>query len=112
MYQSNRDSSITMNPRKTNGKNVEVFIKEKCMFSYGANSITEDIFDKYVRYCNDNNLEHSNFNVFARAFRYFVIHQRLIPGVGVFPVNYQAYKQGFGYITKQGWSYSNLVVNY
>lgn len=112
MYYSNRDSSIIANPRKTTGKNVERFIKEKCIYYQGAESITEDIFDKYVRYCNDNNLEHSNFNVFARAFRYFIIGQNLLYGVGVHPVNYQAYKEGYGYINKQGWAYVNLAVNY
>lgn len=112
MYSSNRDPSITQNPRKTNGKNVDIFIKETCVYSYGASSITEEIYAKYVRYCTDRGFEYSTFNGFARAFRYYVIHQRFIPGVGVFPVNYMAYKDGVGYINKPGWSYSNLAVNY
>ena len=113
MYYSNRDPRIIQNPRKTIGKNVEKFIKEKCSFYYGASSIpTEEIFNKYKRYCIDNNLDYSNFSVFAKSFRYFVIHQSIIPGIGIHPINYQIYKEGYGYVTKQGWGYINIIVNY
>lgn len=112
MYRSSRDSSITENSRQTKGKNVEEFIKDTCKFYRGCDEITEFAFDKYVRWCNDRNLEYSCFNTFARAFRYLIIHKNMIPGIGVFPVNYKHYKEGIGYITKSGWSYSNLSINY
>ena len=113
MYHSNRDPSIILNPRKTAGKHVDEFIREACMYYYGASSVTEEIYKHYVKFCEDKQYtDISTFNVFARAFRYYVIHMHYIPGVGVFPCNYSAYKDGVGYINKQGWSYSNLTVNY
>lgn len=112
MYQSSRDPSITMVTQRNFGKNVDAFIKEKCIFSYGASIVTEEAYMKYVRYCNDRGLEYSKFIGFAKAFRYLIIHQHMISGVGVVPVNYEAYKEGRGYINKQGWAYTNLAINY
>ena len=112
MYHSNRDPGITQTTQRSIGKNVERFIREKCVFSLGASTVTQDAYDKYVRYCNDNGLEYSKYIGFAKAFRYFLMHEHLIGGIGVFPINYQAYKDGVGYVAKQGWAYSNLAINY
>lgn len=112
MYYSRRDPHITMNPRKTTGKHVDEFILNTCVYYPQATAITEEIYEKYARYCRDRGYQCSTFNVFARSFRYYVIHMGYVRGVGVFPCNYVAYKPDVGYVNKSGWSYSNLAVNY
>lgn len=112
-YSTNRDPSIIENPQKTSAKNIEAFIREKCIFYLGCETITEDAYRKYVRYCQDKGLEYTaSFNVFARSLRYYLMGQHLIAGVGIRPVNYLAYKEGYGYVNKKGWAYTNLCINY
>lgn len=112
MYNSGRNAEYLAEPRKTNCKNIESFINSTCRFCLGASTIAQDAYDKYVRFCKDRNSEYSCFNVFARSFKYHILHQDTMYGVGLFPVNYDAYKEGVGYVRKQGWAYSNLTVNY
>ena len=112
MFRSQGNNEYLANPRKTNCKNIEQFIKETCHFYAGAQTIAQDAYDKYVRYCNDRSLEYSCFNTFARAFKYNILSANPIYGVGLFRCNYQAYKEGHGYISKQGWAYSNLIIHY
>lgn len=112
-YFSNYSPQITENPRKTNAKNIERFIREVCVVYPGADIETETLFDKYKRWCVYNNLEYtSSFNVFARSFRYYVFHQGMITGLSLHRVNYEFYKEGYGYVNKQGWAYYNLSCNF
>ena len=109
-YFSNYSPQITENPRKTNAKNIERFIQEVCCVYLGADTETEVLFDKYKKWCIYNNLEYTNsFNVFSRSFRYYAYHQAMLNGIVLHRVNYTAYKEGIGYINKNGWAYYNLT---
>ena len=112
MYNSNRNNEYLANPRKTDCPNIVEFIKETCTFYYGCDTIAQEAYDKYVRYCSDRGLKYGVFNTFARSFKYYILHQNMVNGVGLHPVNYMAYKDGVGYINKSGWAYSNLNINY
>lgn len=111
MYTSNSMQSITQDPKKTSCPNIVEFINDTCRFYPGGEMITEEIYDKYVQYCKDRNLEFSIFNVFARSFRYYAFHNNMIPNMMVHRVNYTHYKDGVGYIRKSGWAYSNICVS-
>ena len=103
-YRERKSDYITDEPRKTNGKNVDIFIRYKCAFCQGASISTKDIYHKYIRFCNDHMLEYTtNFNAFARAFRYWLMWERLIPGIGVYST---------GQYRRRQMIYTNLVVNY
>ena len=108
-YFSYTDPDITENPRKTTAKNIKQFIQEVCIVYPGADIETELLYDKYKQWCIFKNLEYSTFNVFARSFRYYVFHQGMITGLYLHRVNYTHYKDGFGYVRKQGWAYYNLT---
>lgn len=112
MYNSRRNNEYLAEPRKTNCKNIEIFINATCRFYFGASTIAEDAYAKYVGFCKDRGLEYACFNAFARSFKYHILHKDTMYGVGLFPINYTAYKEGVGYVRKQGWAYSNLTVNY
>lgn len=111
-YISKSNQEITKNPRKTDCPNILFFIQDTCRFCPGADTITEDAYEKYKRYCNDFMMVAGTYNVFARSFRYFLFHNMLVKGVLVHPVNYMHYKEGFGYVQKRGWAYQNLTINY
>lgn len=111
-YFSYTNPDIVENPRKTTAKNIIQFIQEVCIVCPGADIETETLYNKYKRWCISKNLEYSNFNTFARSFRYYVFHQEMITGLKLHRVNYTAYKEGFGYIQKQGWAYYNLSCNF
>ena len=113
MYNSQRDFDFNGNPKKTNCPNIVEFINATCRFYPGAETIAQDAYDKYVRWCSSKGLYYtSSFNVFARSFKYYAFHNKMVPNLFMHPVNYTAYKSGVGYIKKQGWAYTNLTINF
>lgn len=113
MYQSYRNEEITNNPRKTRVNGIEDFVSKRCRFSRGANIVTDSIYDRYVRFCIKNKIKYSNFNAFARAFRYAIFYDEnlSIAGVSIMAINHICYKEDVGYVNRPGWSYVNLVVD-
>lgn len=108
-YNSNRE--ITENPRKTTAKNIVDFIREVCYISVSEDMVTETLYNKYVKYCAERGKEYSNFNVFARSFRYYAFHEQMLQGITIHPVNYQTINNEGCIVSKQGWAYYNLGCN-
>lgn len=112
-FYSDRNIRVTENPRKTNCPHIIEFIKDTCMYSFGCRTITEDAYDKYVRYCRDRGyVDYGKFNTFARSFKYHIFHEQMVNNLTYFPVNYTAYKEGVGYVNKSGYAYAGLLINY
>lgn len=112
-YYSERQEPITQNPRITRATGIIEFINQFCVFSPGSAMPTEEIYDRYVRFCNDTiGPAPVSFNVFARSFKYYVYHNNMVIGVDYHPINYYHDTPDRGIIRKQGWGYINLAVNY
>lgn len=109
---SYKDQMITDNPRITTVPLIHEFIRDTCRFCLGANMPTEEIYDKYVKYCNDKSTNPGSFNGFARSFKYYALHQNMMHGIGYCKVNYFRDHPIRGLIKKTGWAYINLTVNY
>lgn len=113
MYNSERNFRTTHNPRETKCPHVIEFIQDTCKFYPGCDTITEEAYDKYVKYCKDRNYDDfGKFNTFARSFKYYILHCFMVSNLVYVPINYTAYKNGVGYIRKKGFAYRNLSISY
>lgn len=111
-YYSNSNQSINPDPRITKANLIIEFINDTCRFCAGYSMPTQEIHQKYVRYCRDRGEVASTFNVFARSFKYFAYHNHMVPNLLYTKINYFHDKPGVGYIKRNGWGYVNITVNY
>jgi len=113
MYFSGRDpNNIVHDPQRTKANGIVDFINQTCVFCYGSTMPTEEIYDRYVRFCNDTFTFPSTFNVFARSFKYYAFHNCMVAGIQYIPINYYRDTPYKGIIKKRGWGYVNIAVNY
>lgn len=112
MFLSRRNVQITENPQRTEVPGIVDFINNTCRFYPEAQITSEEIYDKYVHYCQDHGIQPSKFSPFARSFKYFAFHNDMVSGLLYFPTNYYHDTPNRGIIRKSGWAYYNLVVNY
>lgn len=99
------------NPKKITVRLIVEFINDTCRYVPQSTMVTEELYDRYIRYCKDRNVIPNAFNPFARSFKYYAFHNNMVPGLMYVPINY-THDSSRGFVNKQGWAYYNLACNY